>query len=61
MKYSVLIYILITMILTTACTDSSDENVFQPQVDALEKAKDVEDKLQDAANLQRQAIEDSTE
>jgi hypothetical protein len=61
MKYSVLIYILITMMLTTACTDSSDENVFQPQVDALEKAKDVEDKLQDAANLQRQAIEDSTE
>ena len=45
-----------------ACSGKTqDTSVFNDQIQSLEKARQVEDQLMDAANLQRQAIEESTE
>jgi hypothetical protein len=49
-------------VLSSACTDTgNNENVFKTQVDAVDKAKEVEGKIMDAAQQQRQAIEEDTE
>ena len=48
--------------LLMACSDNSNNaNVFEAQVESIDKAKEVEDKLLDAAQAQRQAIEANTE
>jgi len=39
---------------------SSDEHIFKNQVQAIEKAKEVEVLLQNAADQQRKAIEEQT-
>lgn len=40
---------------------TTDPVVFKTQLEALEKAKQVESKLQDAATQQRKAIDESTD
>ena len=60
MKKILLYYI--TILLLTACSDNSNnENVFQTQIDSIEKAEEVEDKILEAAKRQAEAIERGTE
>jgi hypothetical protein len=60
MKNTVLCYVAILML--TACSDnSSNENVFQTQIDAVDKAEAVEAQILEAAKLQADAINKATE
>ncbi|MGY8815323.1 MAG: hypothetical protein ACKVHQ_11515 [Gammaproteobacteria bacterium] len=52
----------VTVLLLTGCLDnSSNENAFQTQIDAIEKAEEVEAKILEAAKLQAEAINRETE
>ncbi len=58
-----LLLLSVLLIILTACSDQKTENEttdhpWETQVQALEKAKDVEGMLQDASNLKRQAIDE---
>ena len=60
MNKIILFYLM--LVLLTACSDSSNnENVFQTQIDAIEKAEEVEDKILEAAKRQAEAINNNTE
>ena len=60
--------ILVVLLITFVYSCSSDESgtvtgdhVWKDQVDTIEKAKQAEQKILDAADLQRQAIEDQSQ
>lgn len=40
--------------------ESNNENVFKTQTDAIKKAEEVEDKILDAVEKQKKAIEDQS-
>lgn len=62
MTFNKVMLVIITSMMLTACGDGgSDENAFKAQTEALDKAKEVEGKILDAASQQQQAIEESTE
>lgn len=49
------------MLMISACSDSgNNDNAFQTQIDAVDKAKEVEGKILDAASQQQQAIEEES-
>ena len=46
---------------TASCSDGgNNENAFQTQIDAVDKANEVEGKILDAASQQQQAIDETT-
>jgi len=54
----------LTMLFIVACSDEtqkSEDNVWKEQTDMLDKAKDVELLINDAALLQRERIEQNTQ
>lgn len=58
--------LLLIMALIAGCSDQKageerTEHVWQEQTDALQKAEDVDQLVQDAAKRQREAIDQSTE
>lgn len=57
------ISILIMLIaLSASCSDGGkSENVFQTQIDAVDKAKEVEGQILDAASQQQQAVEEQSQ
>jgi hypothetical protein len=60
MKYP--IYLIVSLLLLPACVDNNnDANVFDSQVQTVDKAKEVEDQILEAAEAQRRAIEAGTE
>jgi hypothetical protein len=66
MKLIIKLTAMLLFIAITACgekdkqANASDPVVFKTQVEALDKAKQVEDILQDAAAQQRKTIDEST-
>lgn len=57
------LYLLVSLVLSmAACSDSgNNENAFQTQIDAVDKAKEVENKILESASRQQQAIEENTQ
>jgi ABC-type uncharacterized transport system auxiliary subunit len=55
------ISILFLMSLVSCSSDEADSNVFDTQVEAIDRANEVEDQILDAAERQRRAIEESTQ
>ena len=54
--------ILIMFALINGCSDGGkQQNAFQTQIDAVDKANEVEAKILDAASRQQQAIEEETQ
>ena len=50
------------LLILSSCTPSdSDGTVFDDQVEAIDRAQEVEDQILDAAERQRRAIEENTQ
>ncbi len=61
-----LVVVSISALVITACSDDKvdkveQDHVWKEQTDMIDKAKDVENMLQDAAALQQQQIEQQTQ
>lgn len=61
-----LVVVSISVLVITACSDDKvdkveQDHVWKEQTDMIDKAKDVENILQDAAALQQQQIEQQTQ
>lgn len=51
----------LSFVLIVGCSSGEDDHVWQDQVDALEKAKQVEKKVQDTFEQQRQVLEEQSQ
>jgi len=60
MRYHLLL-LLVPFLFVTGCDDNKVENhVFKEKTDTIEKAKEVEQLLQDTVNQQQQKIDEQT-
>jgi outer membrane biogenesis lipoprotein LolB len=69
MKINLILIIVFSTLLLTACTDDEGkdasntrrDHVWKDQTDTIDKAKEVEGMLKDSADLQRKMIEDQVQ
>ncbi len=69
MKINLISIIIFSTLLLIACSDDEGkdesntrgDHVWKDQTDTIDKAKEVEDMLQDSADLQRKMIEDQVQ
>ncbi len=60
MKTVIRVLSIVPILLAFGCSSGEDDHAWQDQVDALEKAKQVEKKVHDTFDQQRQVLEEQT-